>query len=55
LDVAVAGTSRQFGLQAVVLLAAYGDEHHDVVGVEFGEMAHENVTVSDVVDVAVMV
>lgn len=55
LDVTVASTGAQFGLFAVIFLATHRHENDHVVLVKFGKMAHENVTVSLVVDVAVTV
>jgi len=55
LNVTVACSGRQFSLKAVVLLASYNDGDNDVVFVKFGKVAHEKLTVSEVVDVAVTV
>lgn len=55
LFVDVASSGRQFVLEAVVFVAADNNRNYDVIFVQFGKMAHEKLTVSLVVDVAVMV
>ena len=55
LFVDVAGSGRQLILEAVVFVAADNNRNYDVIFVQFRKMAHEKLTVSLVVDVAVMV
>lgn len=54
LPVHIPGALTQLLLFAVVLLTAFGNKRNHTVFVYFGKMTHENVTVSLVVEVAVI-